>query len=58
MQLSNEEPVPIEADHLAMCKIRSPNSNMYEALSDYVARLVESAQSHAEHSEGTITTNS
>ncbi|KAK3638983.1 hypothetical protein LTR56_012706 [Elasticomyces elasticus] len=48
LHLPNEEPIPIEANHISMCKVRSSGSNMYEMLSDCIDRLVESARGDIE----------
>lgn len=41
----------MEANHVSMCKFRSAQTNKYEAVSDYVIRLVESAKGNLEQRE-------
>lgn len=42
LDLPNERPFPVHADHRTICKISSKNDQLYEAVVVWVARLIKS----------------
>ena len=51
LNLPNERPFPVHADHITICKISSKDDQLYEAVVVWIATLIKSTIGEPVHIE-------